>query len=77
MIDIEQGAMFTAFLRLAEAELSILLNREDVDSREMRYKRALMSAKESDSRSFSDKSPGIDRSRYRLRGRGNAGPDIG
>ena len=77
MVDVEQGAMFTAFLRLAESELSLLLNREDVDSREMRYKRSLVSAKEADSRSFADRSPGIDRSPYRLRNRGNAGADIG
>ena len=77
MVDVEQGAMYTAFLRLAEAELSVLLNRDDADAREMRYKRALVNAKEADSRSFSDKSPGTDRSRYRLRNRGNAGADVG
>jgi hypothetical protein len=77
MVDVEQGAMFTSFLRLAEAELSILLNREDVDAREMRYKRSLVNAKEADSRSFADRSPGIGSSLHRLRNRGSAGADVG
>lgn len=51
-LDIEDGAMFTAFLRMAEAAYARLMNYENRNEREVAAQRALMIAKESDKRSL-------------------------
>lgn len=51
-IDIEDGAMFTAFLRLSEAKYASLMNYDKAEKREEAALRALILAKESDKRTM-------------------------
>lgn len=51
-IDIEDGAMYTAFLRLSEAKYASLMNYDKVERREEAALRALLLAKESDKRTM-------------------------
>jgi hypothetical protein len=54
-IDIDSGPMYTAFLRKCEAELALLMSREDAPFRQSVYQSAVRTAMEADSRSKADK----------------------
>lgn len=56
-IDMEAGAMYTAFLRLCELELGQLLNRDDIDRLTNQYRMAERLALEADTKS-TDSKPG-------------------
>lgn len=58
-IDMDAGAMYTAFLRLCEYELGQLLNRDDVDRLAQQYTAAMMIARDGDNRSFDNKPGGL------------------
>jgi hypothetical protein len=55
-IDLEDGAMYTAFLRLAEAEFAAMFPRDDASGRRSMAERAMLVAKESDVRHFNQSS---------------------
>lgn len=68
VVDIESGAMYTAFLRKCELELGIMMTRDDVQKLEAQYRSAEIVAKEQDSRSFApDPYTGTVRRRVPLR----------
>ena len=56
-IDLEAGAMYTAFLRRCEVELAMILNRNDVQKFQAQYQAAEILAREQDSRSFAPQTP--------------------
>lgn len=64
-IDIEDGAMYTAFLRLAEAEYAAMFPREDANNRKAMAERAVLLAKENDNRYFNQSGRGRPYNRYR------------
>lgn len=51
-VDIEDGAMMSAFIRCCEYNLSMLLNRADVRDKQQLYRTAMTLAKEADNRGF-------------------------
>ena len=75
MVDIEQGTMYTAFLRCAESELAKSRVDDTAEKRDAFYRAALVYAKEADNRDFSRDSP-VSNYIYRLRNRGAAGADV-
>lgn len=58
-VDIEDGAMLTAFLRCCEWQLARSRNMRDRTEIEQEYNRALIRAKEADSRSFQERAAGV------------------
>jgi len=66
-LDIEQGAMFEAFLALAEARLSILTKSDDVGMKQGIYAGALRLAMQADNRDFSGQDDSINYPVHHLR----------
>jgi len=58
-IDIESGAMYSAFLRKCEMELGTIQRRADVPALNQVYQAALQQAMEADNRSFDRKPEGV------------------
>lgn len=75
VVDLEQGAMWVAFLKGCEKELGRLLPAQDYERLDREYEKALVRAKEADSRHFgsrTDAPQAVNRLRF-----GRAGSDIG
>ena len=66
-LDIEQGAMFEAFLALAEARLSILTKSDDVGMKQGIYAGALRLAMQADNRDFSGQDNAVSYPGHHLR----------
>lgn len=58
-LDVEDGAMLTALLRACEYQLACSRNKRDRAQADSEYQRALILAREADSRNFRDESAGL------------------
>lgn len=76
-LDIEDGAMRTAFLRCCEWQLSIARQMKRADDIELAYKRALTLAQEADSRSLARRAAGVTHYYHQRLSHMPGGEDIG
>lgn len=75
-VDVEPGAMLTCLLRSCEFQMSIARRGRDRDEAEGQYNKALILAREADSRNYRDEHAGAGQVRpYRLRDY-PSGPDV-